>query len=159
LHNEPARKLDPNAIKVWKVSGVIETVVTAGLLAVPFVLAVRFDWPIWTRAASVLLVFVTAFALIMVIPKLRWKRFRYEIKEEEIDLQHGLLILRHTLIPMIKVQHVDTKQGPILRRFGLAAVTFSTAAGSFEIPALTEYTAARVRNQIARLARISDEEI
>lgn len=129
------------------------------VLILLWVLIDRFDWPDWIGLVAALLVAAGAYMEIEVIPAVRYRRFRYEIEEEEIDLQHGLFIRRRTLIPMIKVQHVDTKQGPLMGRYGLATVTFSTAAGNHEIPALTDETANRVRNQIARLARISDDEI
>ncbi|MFC3249905.1 PH domain-containing protein [Paenibacillus sepulcri] len=60
---------------------------------------------------------------------------------------------------MVRIQHIDAKQGPILKHYGLTTLTFSTAAGSHEIPALTESTAEQVHRQIATLARLIDEEI
>ena len=73
-----------------------------------------------------------------VVPELRWSRWRYEVRDEEIDLRHGTLRITRTLVPMLRVQHVDTTQGPIDQALGLATVVVHTAAGATTIPALEE---------------------
>ncbi len=90
---------------------------------------------------------------------MRWKRWRYEVREQEIELQHGVFIVKRTLVPMIRVQHVDTQQGPILRKYELATVTVSTAATIHEIPALQLEEAEELRVFISRLARVADEDV
>ena len=87
-----------------------------------------------------------------VVPRLRMARFRFEVREDEIDLRHGIVIETRTLVPMVRVQHVDTRRTPVSRYFGLAAVAFHTAAGATEIPALREADAAAIRDRIADLA-------
>lgn len=59
---------------------------------------------------------------------------------------------------MVKVQHVDTGQGPLLRRFRLANVTIHTAASMHQIPALETEKAEALRDQIAALARVKEVE-
>ena len=88
------------------------------------------------RLISISLLNYNIFKNLLIFPKIIWERWRYEISEHEIDLCYGLWIRKRTIIPMVRVQHVDTKQGPLMNRFGLASVTISTAAGSHEIPAL-----------------------
>ena len=63
------------------------------------------------------------------------------------------------LVPLVRVQHVQTKQGPILRAHGLATVTISTAGESFEIPGLAEDAANELRDRVAELARLAKEDV
>ncbi|MEX2363044.1 MAG: PH domain-containing protein, partial [Balneolaceae bacterium] len=84
---------------------------------------------------------------------LRWKRWKYEVSDKEIDMLRGIVIHKRTLIPINRVQHVDTRQGPIYRGFGLSSVTISTAATTHEIPALDDATADELRNIISTLVR------
>ncbi len=77
----------------------------------------------------------------------------------EIDLKRGVLVKYRTLIPLSRVQHVDTRQGPLLRWFDLATVTISTAATTHEIPALDVVIADRVRDQISKYARLAEEDV
>jgi len=155
----PAQQIDADALKAWRLTGGISAAVYAIVVIVIIWLTIRFDWPLWIAAAAAAAAIIGSYLEAVLLPRLRWNRYRFDIHEHEIDLLYGLLIKKRVLIPMVKVQHVDTKQGPILRRYGLATVTFSTAAGSHFIPALREATAESVRNQIARLARITDEEL
>jgi uncharacterized protein len=92
-----------------------------------------------------------------VLPSLAYRRWRFGIDDEEIDLQHGRLWVERVLIPMTRVQHVDTGTGPLSRRLGLASVRIHTAAGAFEVPALEAERARELRMRIARLARVGDE--
>jgi len=159
MRSQPERRIDERAIAVWRWSAAIGGLFSIGIGVASLIVALKFDWPRWIPwavcAAAVLEVVLSVF----VIPPLRWKRWRYEIREEEIDLLQGVLFVKRTVIPMVRIQHVDMNQGPILRKYGLAGVTFSTAAGSHSIPALAEHTADRVRDQIAELARVSHEDV
>ena len=78
------------------------------------------------------------------------------MREHEIDLQRGVLVVRRTLIPMARVQHVETERGLIGQALGLATVQIHTAAGSHEIPLLRDLDAGRMRARIAELARTDD---
>jgi Uncharacterized conserved protein len=60
---------------------------------------------------------------------------------------------------MVRVQHVDTEQGPLLRHFGLSTVSISTAAGTHKIPALSDNVASSLRDAISELARVVDEDV
>lgn len=147
---EPARRLSPTARWLWRAQGLIATV--AALLLAG---AVRDEAPggsVW------LLLPVAAFAIgVVAVPELRWSRWRYEVRDEEIDLRHGTVTITRTLIPMLRVQHVDTTRGPLDQLLGLATVVVHTAAGRTTIPALDDEYAGRLRDQIATLARTADE--
>lgn len=93
------------------------------------------------------------------IPWIRWKRWRYHVDQNEIDLHHGLFVIIRTLIPLKRVQHVDTRQGPLYRSFGLATVTITTAGNTHEIPALSEPVADDLRKKISEYARVAREDL
>jgi membrane protein YdbS with pleckstrin-like domain len=118
-----------------------------------------WHWPGWITFVLLGLTFIYAVYLILIRPVITWQTWRYEVSEPEIDLLHGVFVKTRTLIPMVRVQHVDTEQGPLLRRFGLSSVTISTAAGSHQIPALADEAAALLRDQISVLARVVDEDV
>jgi membrane protein YdbS with pleckstrin-like domain len=92
-----------------------------------------------------------------VIPLRQWRTWRYEVRDEEIDLLRGAVVVRRTLIPMTRVQHVDTRRTPLSDLLGLRSVTVHTAAGSHSIPALRPDDAAAIRDRIAQLARAPDD--
>ena len=104
-------------------------------------------------AAIAVAAVLAAIASVVAVPRVRLRRFRYEVREDEIDLQHGIVVQVRTLVPMVRVQHVDMRRTVVSQSFGLAAVVFHTAAGSNEIPALREGDAVAIRDRIADLAR------
>jgi membrane protein YdbS with pleckstrin-like domain len=157
-------RIDRRAIKVWIISGIIKTTVFALIAAaiglfVTFRLSWAGGWVWWLWVISGLLVVSYGVLVIGILPGLNWQRWRYEVSEHQVDLQRGVWYVRRTLIPMVRVQHVDTKQGVIMRRYGLAGVTIWTAADCQEIPALSVEAADELRDRIARLARVSDDDI
>lgn len=159
MYNEPQKQIDAKALKAWQMSGWISAGVNLILVTVLLVLSLNFNWPLWIFAAALVIAVCESIVEIAIWPKLKYNQWRYDINEDGIELKHGIIFRKRTSIPMVRVQHVDKKQGPILRHYQLATVTFSTAAGSHEIPALTDEAADEARRQIARLARISNEEV
>lgn len=155
----PEERIDDAALRVWRTTGWISAAVFAAVVGAVLWLTIRFDWPVWIVAVLAVIAAAAAAIEIAVVPKVRMARFRYAIRDDEIDLLHGIIVRKRSIIPMVKVQHVDTKQGPILRRYGLFTVTFSTAAGKHEIPALGAERAEEVQSRIATLARIADDEL
>ena len=108
-------------------------------------------WLAWVLAVVVVAVGGLA------APLVRWRTWRYEVRDEEIDLLRGAVVVRRTLIPMTRVQHVDTQRTPLSDLFELRSVTVHTAADSHSIPALRPGDAAAIRDRIAVLARQPDE--
>jgi membrane protein YdbS with pleckstrin-like domain len=113
----------------------------------------------WIIFSITTILVIVAGLAIFFIPEIRWQHWFYQVDEHEIDLQSGIIIITRTLVPVKRVQHVDTRQGPILRSYGLADVTISTAATTHRIPALDEETADNVRDQISKYARLAKEDV
>ena len=117
----------------------------------------RLDLSIFIGGLPLLAMLVLYGLVVGILPTLRWRRWRYEIREEEVDLQRGIIWISRTLVPLARIQHVDTQHGPLQRWFGLATVIFYTAAGSNHIPELSAPVAAEVRDRISELTGERDE--
>ncbi|MEW9053219.1 MAG: PH domain-containing protein [Neobacillus sp.] len=159
MESGPKKQISTKALKVWRISGVIKSAVFWAIAAFLVFMIRLFNGPAWIPILLVGIGLILTYLLSHLLPSLRWKRWRYEVKEEEIELQQGIFIKTRTLIPMIRVQHVDTVQGPLLRKYGLASVIVNTAATSHEIPALEESEAEELRHFISSLARVADEDV
>ncbi len=156
MKGEPEQRLDPRAKLLWRLTGALQAapILTLGT----FGSYVLFSWtPLYVAILPVLGALVLAVLLVFVLPILWWRRWRYEIRPFEVDLQRGLVRVTRTLVPMARVQHVDTRRGPLQRRLGLSTVVFYTAAGPNEIPQLAQKTAADARDRIAGLAQSQGE--
>lgn len=159
MRQPPKNRIAVQAKKAWKITASIYAGVLWILAIAAAVVYFLFDLPLWHVWLAVIFCLICTYLFVFLLPELRWRRWRYEVFEQEIYVQHGILIMSRTLVPMIRVQHVDTVQGPILKRFKLASVTISTAATTHEIPALKEVDAAELRDRISTLARVDEEDV
>jgi uncharacterized protein len=154
---EPTRKLPGQARLLFAVRSLIWAV---PLVLVAFVVASALDdgdAPGWAGVAIRVAAVAIALAGLVLEPQLRWRNWRYELRDEEIDLRRGFLTITRTLIPTIRVQHVDTQRTWLADQLGLRSVAIHTAGGSHRIPALRPDEAAAIRDRIAKLAQRPDD--
>lgn len=142
---EPSQQLPKQALSYWRTQAVLVAVV-AGIMVMSIVSG---PWG--------LVVLVVGVPGGLIAPMVLWRRWRYEVRAEEIDLRHGLFTVRRTLVPIRRVQHVDTESGPLQSMFELATVSFHTAAGSTKIPGLLRGQAEEIRRRVAELTRTRDD--
>jgi len=153
----PSNRLDPRVKTAWRLQ--------TALVAVPlFIISLIVAGAIGYAGATVLVAALIPLVTLVLgviwlgpVPEVRYRRWRWEVTDVEVRLQHGLIIIERTVVPMVRVQHVDTSQGPIMRAFGLSDIKVSTAAGVHSIPALADADAGALRDKIAVLARVTDD--
>ncbi|MFP7494996.1 PH domain-containing protein [Terribacillus saccharophilus] len=159
MKTQPRNRIATDARKVWRINASLQLLLL--VIAAGVVTYFKNAWSIpdliiyigWAVILAALIIFI------WLLPALRWKRWRYEVFEQEIYIQSGIIIVTQTIIPMIRVQHVDTEQGPVLKKFGLATVSISTAATTHNIPALALEEALELRDRIGVLARVEEEDV
>ncbi|PKQ15550.1 MAG: hypothetical protein CVT67_09025 [Actinobacteria bacterium HGW-Actinobacteria-7] len=153
----PANHLDPRVKTAWRLEAGLAVIVPLMIAIVFPALASMMGIPGWIALAAFALMMGVVILVVGIFPEIRYRRWRWEVREEEIRLREGLIIVTQTVIPMVRVQHVDTAQGPIMRALGLSDVHIWTAANKHTIPALTDEHAADLRDRIATLARVTDD--
>lgn len=152
----PANRLDPRVKTAWRVQAALAFVpLFIGAAIGAAVLAA--NGLVGFAALTVAVALGWLLAAETVVPELRYRRWRWEVAEQEVRLREGLFVLKSTVIPMVRVQHVDTAQGPVMGALGLSDVHIWTAAGQHTIPALSDDHAAQLRDRIAVLARVTDD--
>lgn len=155
----PQKRISRRALTVWKLASMLHSIIV-WVLGIGGIVAVnQFHWNKWLIGLILLIAILYSILFIIIIPNIRWKRWRYEVREQEIELQHGVFIIKRTLIPMVRVQHVDTIQGPLLRKYRLATIRISTAATVHHIPAIDMIEADRLRHSISALARVDEDDV
>jgi membrane protein YdbS with pleckstrin-like domain len=85
----------------------------------------------------------------------RFDRWRYELQEDALYLERGVVTQVETAVPFVRVQHVDTQRGPIARLLGMASVVVYTAGSrgaDVTIPGLAPDRAEALRNRLRQLA-------
>ncbi|MGP7819307.1 PH domain-containing protein [Niallia sp. 01092] len=157
----PTKRIAADAIKVWRVTEFITTIVILLVLGVLYYLGVYFSWENWIGWIIIALIILTILSSIwgiLVEPALKQKYWRYDVSEEFIQLKSGVWNEKHQLIPMTKVQSVELNQGPFLRKYQLYSISIGTMGSSHEIPAVSKEEAYQLRDQIAYYAKIKEVE-
>lgn len=159
----PAFQLDPKVRSVWRISDGIWLALAFACCFAPFAIAaVMAPEQTWIRPVLILIAVAFSAAAVLflaILPPVRFARWRYEVSEDYLDIAKGIVWRKRYIIPFIRVQNTDTRQGPILRAFGLASVTVSTAAGEHVIPGLALSEAELLRDRAAELARLAREDV
>ncbi len=167
----PSNRLDPKVKTVWRLSALIGVVAcSAVVLLILWLcrLAVVEELGATSAEAEGLMLALTICAIVavvalvafvLVVPPIRYIRWRFEVAPDELDIYKGIIWRHRIITPLVRVQNVDTRQGPLLRIANLASVTVSTAAGSHEIPGLSLEEADELRDKVALLARLAQEDV
>jgi membrane protein YdbS with pleckstrin-like domain len=150
--DEPTRRLSPLSRRVWRLGALAfwGMVTVAGVILAIFV-DEAMPW-------SIIAPFLLAVFFAGVVPELRWRRARWDLTDEGIDIQSGVFSIYRTLVPWTRVQHVETQRGLFEQAFGLATVIVHNAAGSHTIPYLAQADAEELRERIAARAKTDDDE-
>lgn len=163
MREMPANQLNPRIKNVWRISDSIWIVISFLCCFLPFALiALIAPDEAWAGVVALIVavVFIALFVfVVIVLPPIRYARWRYELTSDYLDIARGIFWRKRYIIPFIRVQNTDTRQGPIMRMFGLSSVTVSTAAGAHEIPGLDTAQAAILRDKAAEFARLAREDV
>ncbi|ALC83803.1 MULTISPECIES: PH domain-containing protein [Bacillus] len=159
MRQPPKNQINLRGLKVWRLQEIINSIIFLLVVIALFTLSYFFNWPYWIGAIAAVLWLIVSIVSIWIYPNVKHKYWRYEVLENEIDIQHGIFVNKRVIVPMVKVQHVDTTQGPLLRRFNLSTVEISTAATKHLIPALDAEEADQLRDFISRLARVTEDDV
>lgn len=156
----PAQRVGRAAIVMWAVEGLFAAGVFVGLGALvawivsawapewlPAPVASRLWWAPWIGL-------VIGLPGVLVEPIGRYLVHRWEVTQEAVYTLSGVFEREWRLVPISRIQTVDTTRGPLERILGLATLRIRTAshAGSSDIPGLPAATAADLTHTLAAAA-------
>jgi membrane protein YdbS with pleckstrin-like domain len=87
--------------------------------------------------------------------QLRYRVWVYQIREDTIYLERGVFTHVRTLVPYVRIQHVDTSRGPLERALGLSSLVVYTAGSrgaDVSVPGLTPAQARDLQQRVKELA-------
>jgi membrane protein YdbS with pleckstrin-like domain len=100
------------------------------------------------------------FVLVFLFAGLVWvlARYRvwiYQIRRDALYLERGVFRHVRTLVPFVRIQHVDTSRGPLERALGLSTLVVYTAGSrgaDVSVPGLTPEEARDLQQRVKELA-------
>jgi uncharacterized protein len=138
---------------VWALGSALPLTVV-GLAAV--IAAVVQGW----LALGVVLAAVTAAGAIGVLVwvRLAWDRWTWAASSDALELRHGVISRRASLVPYHRIQQIDVHRGPLERAFGIARLVLRTASATTdaEIPGIPLDRADTLRHRLLARAGVDD---
>ncbi|OLZ41084.1 hypothetical protein A6E15_08825 [Natrinema saccharevitans] len=147
--------LHPRIRLIWIARGAIAAVV----LAVALVALDR--WRVTVPALAIAAAVAVALLLAVGYAVRRYQVWRFELQDDALYLERGVVTFVETAVPFVRVQHVDTQFGPVERALGLSSVVVYTAGSrnaDVRIPGLTPDRARSLQETLRELAVESEGE-
>lgn len=150
---DPAYLVAPNALRYWVAGELVTGVIWWVVLFALYSLAIPDSWKVWAGPVAVFFAVVSV-AQVSVVPVWRYRVHRWEVTSTAIYTRSGWLVREQRIAPLSRVQTVDSQRGPVMRLFGLASITVTTAsaAGPITIECLDSEVAEQV---VAELTEIT----
>lgn len=149
----PPQSLDPKVRIVWIVQSLISATVFGAIAGAIGYWLVGLG--LWVGPAV-----FGFFALIGVVHAvLRYRVWEYEVREDALYLERGVITRVRTVVPYVRIQHVDASRGPVERLVGLASSVVYTAGSrgaDVTIPGLTADGADDLQNRLKQMAILAE---
>lgn len=142
--------LDPAVVKVWGIkTGLGLALVLLGCLVMETVWLVNGTATIpFVFSGSLLLL---SFLIAFFVPRLKYRFWRYELRDQELFLRRGILNRVSTIVPLRRIQHLDVSQDIIEKEFSLGKLivhTAGTRSSDVVVPGLSMKVAENLRDTV-----------
>jgi membrane protein YdbS with pleckstrin-like domain len=150
-------RLTPRVRVVWLVLAIVRAAIFGGIVVGVAIGVSRTD--VWD-APSVLVPAAAAVAVSLALARVlvAWRRYgiwRFDLRDDDLYIERGVFTRIKTVVPYVRVQHVDSRRSPLERTLGLATVVVYTAgsrSSDVAIPGLTPARAEDLQEALRRLA-------
>lgn len=148
---EDLTPIEPRYAWVLRASLAINALITTAIIATADALLVpKLGLP--QGIATGLIAFFWLLML-LILPSRRVLSIRYHISDDHIRIRRGFLFTVDTIVPFVRVQHLDVSQGVIERSLGLSSLTIHTSGvlnQAVTLPGLETSLAHAMRETIHR---------
>lgn len=142
------RRIVPASLRSMYIGRVIGLLISAAVF-VPLIVCsdVFEEYADPVRLASMILLAVVA-VYMLVSPIVFYRRYRYRLDDEKLEILRGIITIRHILVPVERIHQVEVVRGPINRMFGLSDVVVTTAGGTVKVQFLEDGVAETIADSL-----------
>ncbi len=134
--------LEKNAKKVMLLTAVIQAVAFSAVVLGVLYGVIGEEKLLFSVAIAAA---VIALLWVIFVPMVRFKRYRYMITPDRIEVIEGVFWIKRTVVPIDRVHQISVSKGPLDSAFGVAKVQVITAGSTAVMRFLNEEKA----NEIA----------
>ncbi|WP_254764005.1 PH domain-containing protein [Natrinema marinum] len=151
-------RLTPRVRVVWLILAVARAAILGGLIVGGALALTRTELPNPAQGTLVPAAIGLAVALAVLRVIVAWRRYgiwRFDLRDDDLYIKRGVFTRIQTVVPYVRVQHVDSRRSPLERTVGLSTVVVYTAgsrSSDVAIPGLTPTRAEDLQESLRRLA-------
>lgn len=110
--------------------------------------------------AAGLVIPVLTTALLFIYSFLKYRNWGFELREDHFYREHGVLKKVYSMVPHVRIQHIDTNRGPFERILGLSTLRIYTAGSKgadVKVPGLERRRAREIQERLREVAIESEK--
>lgn len=119
--------LSDKALKLMRITSFISTSILIMIPAVAACVYICINNSVIAGISVLICAALLTAAYILIAPKIRFKRYRYLIASDRVEIIEGLFFIRRTIVPIDRIYQIDIKTGPLDKAVGVAKVMITTA--------------------------------
>ncbi len=148
--SSPLEPLHPSVRTVWRIgSGLWWGLLVLGAAAYDVVHLFRDGWlPTGVPTLTALLL---AALYLWAVPRLRYRAWGYALFDDELHVARGVLNHVRTVVPLVRLQHIDVSQNILEKEFDLGKLIVHTAGtrhSTVTVPGLPHTVAEGLRDRM-----------
>lgn len=121
------QKLSKNAKYLMFSTALIQSLI---VLVACMAVTVAADFYGKTKLAVMITGAVVAVLWVAVFPTVRFKRYKYLIQPDRIEIIQGVFWISRTVVPVDRIHQINVSRGPLDTAFGVAKVSVITAGST-----------------------------
>ncbi len=124
------QSLSQKALKLMKLTSLITLAI---FLILPAIIACIALFTNGYRLLAILIpiaALALSLAYYFIVPPIRFRRYKYLISADRIEIIEGIFWVRKTIVPIDRIHQIDVLRGPLDNIYGVAKVNVTTAGSS-----------------------------
>lgn len=149
------RKLEKKIFWVWFAGGLITALIPGAVIGFLTGFLTSFSGFSGFTAG-----YAFSVVLISTYMKFRYRAWSFELREDHLYIEHGVFRKVKTMVPFVRIQHVDSQRGVIERTVGLSEVIVYTAGSrgaDVTVPGLLPQDAEDIQEKLRDVAIESED--
>ncbi len=128
-------KLNKNALIAMYITNTLITLIVIIIIVTGYIFTKEYIPTNLTNLYNIILIILLVINILNIIitPIFRYKRYKYLINQDKIDVIEGFLFQKRTIVPIERIHHLNMSKGPIDNILKLANIEVVTGGGTVKI--------------------------
>lgn len=155
IENVEYKSISEKAKSCMRLTEAIWSLILFAIVLIVFLILASDNVVLFGVAIAVIVaVFIFLAVCVVIVPNVRYKRYKYYIDDDMVVVIEGLIFINKSIAPIERIHQITIHRGPIDRMFGMSNVVATTAGGEVKIAFLEEEKAEEISARLK--ARINN---